>query len=110
VTWSPTRRVHNAFVRVFPYVLVLPDLLIGSVDPIPFDRAAVRARLDVPDVRAYYERAGIPIDDPLDHYLVELARYGPDFDRSTLTDFNTDLFPRDELDRPAGAWEPVRDE
>jgi hypothetical protein len=29
--------------------------------------------------------------------------YGPDFDRSTLTDFNTDLFPRDEFDlSPSG--------
>ncbi len=30
--------------------------------------------------------------------------FGPDFDRSTLTDFNTDIFPRDELSLPA-LWE-----
>ena len=29
-------------------------------------------------------------------YLVNPARYTPDFNRSALTDFNTDLFPRDD--------------
>jgi hypothetical protein len=28
----------------------------------------------------------------------DAARYGPDFPRQTLTDFNTDLFPKDEFD------------
>ena len=110
VTWSPTARVHRAFVRVFPYVVVLPDILIGSNEPIVVDREAVFARLRDPRVRAHYARAGIAIDELVAGYLVEQARYTPDFDRSTLKDYNTDLFPRDELDRPAAAWRPTGDE
>ncbi len=106
VSWSPTVRVHNAFVRVFPHVVVLPDILIGSNEPIVFDREAVVARLRDPRARAHYARAGIRTDDLVAAYLVELARYTPAFDRGTLTDFNTDLFPRDELDRPAAPWQP----
>lgn len=104
VTWSPTVRVHNAFVRVFPYVVVLPEMLIGSNEPIVIDREVVLARLR--DSRAHYERAGIRAAEIVAAHLVELARYTPDFDRSTLTDFNTDLFPRDELHRPAAPWRP----
>jgi hypothetical protein len=110
VTWSPTARVHNAFVRVFPYVVALPDILIGSNEPIVFDRDAVLARLRDPRVQAYYARASIPVDAIVAMHLIELARYTPDFDRGTLTDFNTDLFPRDEFDRPAAAWTPAGDE
>jgi predicted membrane-bound spermidine synthase len=106
VTWSPTVRVHNAFVRVYPYVVALPEILIGSNDPIRIDREAVLARLRDPRVRGHYARAGIPVDELVAAHLVALARYTPAVDRSTLTDFNTDLFPRDELDRPAAPWNP----
>lgn len=110
VTWSPTVRVHNAFVRVFPYVVAFPEILIGSNEPIAIDREAVLARLRDPRARDHYARASIPVDDLIATYFVELARYTPDFDRRTLTDFNTDLFPRDELDRPAAPWQPTGDE
>jgi spermidine synthase len=109
VTWSPTVRVHNAFVRVFPHVVALPEFLIGSNEPISVDRQAVVARLRDPRARAHYARAGIPADELVAAHLVELARYTPEFDRGTLTDFNTDLFPRDELDRPAAPWHPAGD-
>jgi hypothetical protein len=39
---------------------------------------------------------------------VERWRYTPAFDRETLRDFNTDLFPKDEFNRPAAAWHPPR--
>jgi hypothetical protein len=109
VTWSPTVRVHNAFVRVFPHVLALPDILIGSNDPIVLDRGAVLARLADPRARDHYARARIDVDLIVAAHLVELARYLPDFDRRALRDFNTDLFPRDELDRPAPQWLPADD-
>jgi hypothetical protein len=106
VTWSPTVRVHNAFVRVFPHVVVLPEILIGSNEPIVLDRAAVLARLADPRARFHYARAGIRVDELVASHLMELARYTPEFDRSILADFNTDLFPRDELEGPAPAWRP----
>jgi len=103
-TWSPTARVHNAFVRVFPYVVSVPGILVGSRSPIEVDRDAIRRRLAAPGVREHYARAGIDADALMASYLAEPAQYTPDFDRSTLTDFNTDLFPRDEFDLSA----PVR--
>jgi predicted membrane-bound spermidine synthase len=97
-TWSPSARVHNAFVRVFPYVVSLPGILLGSSDPIDLDREAVAQRLADPRVRDHYARAGIDAEQLMSFYLAGPGRYGPDFDRTALTDFNTDLFPRDEYD------------
>jgi spermidine synthase len=100
-TWAPTARVHHAFVRVFPYVVSVPGILIGSNDPIDLDWKAIAERLAEPRVRDHYARAGIDAEQLLSSYLAEPARYSPDFDRSTLTDFNTDLFPKDEYDLTA---------
>lgn len=100
-TWAPTVRVHNAFVRVFPYVVSVPGILIGSNEPIDLDRNAIAARLAERRVRDHYERAGIDAGQLLFLYLAEPAHYGPDFDRTALTDLNTDLFPKDEYDLTA---------
>ena len=98
-TWVPTQRVLDTFVTIFPYVVSLPGILLGGNEPIPFDAATLRARAAEPDVRAYYRRAGIDIEMLLHGYLEqEPPRFGPDFDRRTLTDLNTDLFPKDEFD------------
>jgi predicted membrane-bound spermidine synthase len=97
-TWLPTPRVHNAFVRVFPHVISVPGILVGSSDPIDVDRAEISRRLAAPGVREHYARAGIDADALMASYLVNPATYAPGFDRATLTDFNTDLFPRDEYD------------
>jgi len=97
-TWAPTVRVHSAFVRVFPYVVSVPGILIGSRSPIDLDRNAIAARLAASGAREYYAAAGIDIERMFAQYLREPARYGPGFSRESLGDFNTDLFPRDEFD------------
>lgn len=97
-TWAPTARVHRTFVRVFPYVMSIPGILIGSDTPIELDRRAIAARRDDPRVRHYYETAGIDIERLLNDYLAAPVSYTPDFNRDALTDFNTDLFPKDEYD------------
>jgi spermidine synthase len=97
-TWSPTPRVHNAFLRVFPHVLSFPGILLGSNSPIELDRTAIAARLSDRRVRDHYARAGIDAEHLMAFYLTDPARYTPDFNRDTLTDFNTDLFPKDEYD------------
>ncbi len=97
-TWAPTARVHNTFVRVFPYVMSIPGILVGSDSPIELDRRAIAARLADPRVRHYYDKAGIDIERLLKDYLAAPALYTPDFNRNALTDFNTDLFPKDEYD------------
>jgi spermidine synthase len=100
-TWLPTARVHNAFVRVFPYVVSVPGILVGSNDPIAVDRGQILQRLADARVREHYARAGINAEELMSSYLVNPARYTPDFNRAALTDFNTDLFPRDEFDLSA---------
>jgi hypothetical protein len=97
-TWAPTARVHNTFVRVFPYVLRIHGILVGSDTPIELDRGAIAGRLADPRVRHYYDTAGIDIERLFNHFLAAPASYTPDFNRDALTDFNTDLFPKDEYD------------
>jgi spermidine synthase len=48
VSWGPTPRTRNAFIKAFPHALVIGDILIGSEKPIAFDPDAVRRRLADP--------------------------------------------------------------
>jgi predicted membrane-bound spermidine synthase len=99
ITWAPTRRVHDGFVRVFPYVASLPGLLVGSADPFRLDRDLILARANAPDVRAHFARAHVDIAELLARYFEHPpVRLEPDGDRTAFTDVNTDLFPRDEFD------------
>ena len=95
-TWLPTPRVHNAFVRVFPYVLSAEGVLVGSREPIDLDRGAIARRIAEPRVRDHYARAGIDVEELMSVYLAAPARYAPGFNRDGLADVNSDLFPRDE--------------
>jgi len=97
-TWEATPRTRTAFMRVFPHVLSLPGILIGSTSPIVFDRAAVEARLADPRARKHYESAGININALLSTYLKSPVIYGPDDARDQTGETNTDLFPKDEFD------------
>jgi spermidine synthase len=97
-TWAPTARVENSFIRAFPYVIALPGMMVGSNEPIEIDPAAIASRAADPRVRRYYQAAGIDIERLLNEYLAAPKMYTPAFDRASLTDYNTDLFPRDEYD------------
>src|SRR5712691_1258228 len=74
-TWAPTQRVYNTFIRSFPYVIAMPGVLIGSNQPIPFDRTAIAARLADPAARGYFSRAGIDIERLLAPYLANPTVY-----------------------------------
>jgi spermidine synthase/MFS family permease len=98
-TWAPTKRVHDTFVRVFPYGISLPGIMLGSTGPVAFDRAVVASRAADPRVRAHFRRAGLDIEELVGQYLAgPSATFDPAFDRGVLTDVNTDLFPKDEFD------------
>ncbi len=97
-TWAPTARVRDSFLRVFPHVVSVPGILIGSNAPIDADRTAALTRAADPRVRRHYETAGIDIERMLGEYLASPAYYGPTFPREALNDVNTDLFPRDEYE------------
>jgi len=97
VTWGPTKRTRDTFVRAFPHALAIGDILIGSDRPIAFDVAALRRRIEDPHTVAYYARAGIDVRALLAPVLEAHPKvYDPGFDRAALTDLNNDLFPRDE--------------
>ena len=97
VTWVPTARVQNSFLRAFPHAVGLPAMLIGSREPIVIDRAAIARRAADPAVRAHFAADGVDIVQLMDSYLAgPLTTYRPDFRRDQLTDFNSDRFPRDE--------------
>ena len=97
-TWAPTARVRDSFLRVFPHVVSVPGILVGSNAPINADRREALTRAADPRARQHYGAAGIDIQRMLTDYLASPAYYGPGFNRATLTDVNTDLFPRDEYD------------
>jgi hypothetical protein len=97
VTWCPTDRVRDTFLRVFPHALRVGDTLMGSDAPIPFDPEAVRARLRDPFTASHYRSAGVRIEELIASALEgPVIAWGPGFDRSVLQDADTDLFPRDE--------------
>jgi hypothetical protein len=100
VTWAPTTRVIETFVKAFPLVYRFDSILIGALEPINLDREAIRARLESSFTQAYFARAGIDVKALvlpfLDRKLEELQ-----VDRSAFPgyDINTDLFPKDEYSR-----------
>ena len=101
VTWAPTERVRRTFLKVFPHVLTVEGIYIGSNEPIAFDREAVMSRMASSYVRDYYTRAGIDIERLIGPYLTGYVEtFGPDYNRLTLDDLNSDLFPKDEYRLP----------
>jgi hypothetical protein len=101
VTWVPTDRVQRTFLTVFPHAIRLGDVLMGSKDPIRADREAVERRLGDPGLQAYYARAGIDIRELIESALSRGVSYAlSDAERAQMTNINTDLHPRDELEIP----------
>jgi len=112
VTWQPTLRTRDTFLQAFPYVMTFGSLLVGSSQPIAYERSLVEARMQSPYTRAYFERAQVRLA-PLVRPELEKGpvSYTPAFDRSRLRYVNTDLFPRDEYMVSArflagGLWSP----
>jgi predicted membrane-bound spermidine synthase len=96
VTWMPTERVYHTFVAVFPHVVQVEPMLLGSNEPIVIDKEAIRARAARPEIKSYYLRAGIDITPVVEEMLaaVKVVDKGTPAPASA---HNTDLFPRDEL-------------
>lgn len=102
VTWAPTQRVINTFLKVFPNAVLMDKgefaILVGSNEPISWDIPAIVARLTSPLSIEYYGRAGVNVRKLVPLFAAENTRfYSPSFDRSNLMDLNTDLFPKDEF-------------
>jgi spermidine synthase len=97
VQWAPTARVVDTFAAVFPHVILLQPfpVLIGSNQPIPFDHAALLARLSDPAVLAHARRGNPAIES-----LAPLVAGTPHMwsaETRRLAAPLTDMFPRDEF-------------
>lgn len=104
VTWLPTERVRRTFLKVFPHVLDLGAIAIGSPDPITANATDLRRRMGYLEVRQHFRLAGVKIHELLAPYVqLNFNRHlvSPDFQRDSLRDLNTDLLPRDEFHLPA---------
>jgi spermidine synthase len=97
VTWCPTPRVRDTLLRSFPHVLEVGTTLIGSDAPIGWDPAVLVARVREPFAAAHYRRGGVDGEALVAEIVSAAVRsFGPELDRSTLGDVNTDLFAKDE--------------
>jgi len=110
-TYVPTERTRLTALAAFPYALDFhaqgaPSFILGSLEPIRFDRQACLDRLDSPAVHAYLGRSheGESCRQLLKHYLdqvsvQEISGARRDSLLAGRRDFNRDLFPRDEYDK-----------
>jgi len=97
VQWAPTPRTVETFVAVFPHVVMLQpiSIMLGSAEPIAFDRAALLARLAEPQVAAHLARGRPGCCDWAAMMREPPRRWTPDMPRGKAP--LTDLFPRDEF-------------
>ncbi|HUR33269.1 MAG TPA: hypothetical protein VM032_05705 [Vicinamibacterales bacterium] len=99
-TWLPTERTRRTLLAVFPFVVTIGNIGIGSMTPLPADLQVIKARLADPFTRDHFERGQVDIEAVLDQFTAaRTIWYGPDSPRSDQ-DLNHDLFPRDEFAVP----------
>jgi predicted membrane-bound spermidine synthase len=96
VQWIPTKRTLAGILAVFPYVLQLNDVAIGSDRPIAYSQDLLVARLHSAEVRRYLEDANWNPDLILRRLTANPARMWGPHDPRADGDVNTDLFPKDE--------------
>jgi predicted membrane-bound spermidine synthase len=95
--WLPTERAEKSFLSVFPYVVQVNTLMIGSKKPIPFSMPEILARINQPQTRAYLEAGHVDVEGLLSLLRsAGVAFFTPDSTRDII-DVNTDLFPKDEF-------------
>jgi spermidine synthase len=95
VQWAPTDRTVAGFLSVFPHVVRVNDVLLGSDRPIPFALEAVAERLDGP-ARAYLVAGGWEPDAIFAWLSQRPVEIWEPSDPRGDRDVNTDLFPKDE--------------
>jgi spermidine synthase len=94
-TWAPTPRIAETFARVFPHVVDAGAILVGSLDPLPFEPEVWARRAEAPEV---VEHLGRPVAREVRERLRGARRLvaAP----RPAHGLNRDLFPRDELLTP----------
>jgi predicted membrane-bound spermidine synthase len=95
--WVPTERAGMTFLSVFPYVVQVNSLMIGSKMPIPFSMPDILARIDQPQTMSYLEAGHVDVA-ALTQTLqsAKVVFFTPD-SKPVISSVNTDLFPKDEF-------------
>ncbi len=97
VQWAPTPRTVETFISVFPHALLLRpgSVLVGSNDPIRFDRERLRVAFHSPAARAHLDLGTPGIEDWSALFADASVQWTPGSFRPKPA--LTDLFPRDEF-------------
>jgi len=97
VQWAPSARSVQTFAAVFPHAMLLTpvSVLIGSNDPIPFDRARLTERFQDPAVLSHLTRGNPGFADFGRVFAGRILEWTPDTPRVPAP--LTDVFPRDEF-------------
>lgn len=98
-SWSPTQRVTETFLTVFPYVYKVGGfILVGSENPLQITKESVLVKAGSAFTQKHFSAADIQINETLDLYLdkIELLQSNQ---ASLQSDINTDMFPKDEYDK-----------
>jgi spermidine synthase len=92
-TWAPTPRIAATFTRVFPQAVDVGSILVGSLDPLPFDPVTWTARATSPEVTEYLGRHAA-------RGVLRALRGARRVDPPRDLRLNHDLSPRDEFATP----------
>ena len=97
--WRATLRVERTFRRVFPYGVNIGNLvLLGSNEPVVFDKQLVLTRLQEPAISSYLAGATAEGIEAVHKWIdeAEVTSWTPDTVHEAA-DVNTDLLPKDEF-------------
>ncbi len=100
VTAAPTQRIIDGFVKVFPNAVLVrtnDTLILGSNEKIDWDVSIISDRLRDPFTKSYYARISVDVENLIQVFNAYHKIFTPEFDRSKLNNYNTDLFPKDEF-------------
>jgi spermidine synthase len=95
-SWMPTFRVRDTFVGVFPYVYEIGKfILIGSNEPVQIDDQILTKRLENSFTQNHFSKANIDVIKASQQYMNQRVTV-QNGQVKTLSDINTDMFPKDE--------------
>ncbi|HEY0678987.1 MAG TPA: hypothetical protein VGD17_11920, partial [Chitinophagaceae bacterium] len=92
VTWAPTERTKQTFIKVFEHTILCGPTLIGSNEPITLDTASIIRNSQDQFSRAHFNKISVDIAKQITNALQAVS--SPQV--IMQIEPNTDLFPRDE--------------
>lgn len=107
-SWSPTQRVINTFLTVFPHVYIVGGfILVGSNDPIDITQEAVLANSRLAFTQRHFLAVDMEIEEVLKPHLAKIEPLQNSVSK-TQADINTDMFPKDEYDKMADLYQRIQ--